>query len=201
MCTKFSNKLSLETVEAVFAALSDLARPPPPPCGGFALGEQVAVVRAGEPRMLTARRWGWAAPDGRLLANARSETVASKPYFRRHADARRCVVPADGFFEFQGRAGERQPWFFTLASAPVFGLAGIANEDGDVVVLTTEPNARVRPVHRRMPVILRADLLSGWLNPARPFHSLPPELFAPWPADDTRAAPPPLEGPHQPELL
>lgn len=94
MCTRFSNTLTLEAVDAVFAALADLARPPPPPNDLFALGQEVAVVAsAGGRRTVTARRWGWRKADGGLLANARIETAATKRYFAAHADARRCVLP------------------------------------------------------------------------------------------------------------
>jgi putative SOS response-associated peptidase YedK len=201
MCTRFSCKLTLETVEAFFAALPDLSRPPPPPRADFALGQEVAVLPAGGRRTLTARRWGWPKPDGGLLANARSETLSQKPLFSRHADARRCVLPASGFYESRRVRGGSEPWFFSLKSTPVFGLAGLLNADGDVVILTTEPNARVRRAHRRMPVILRADLLSGWLNPDLPLLSLPEAFRAPWPDDDTDVQPPTPAGPQQPELF
>jgi putative SOS response-associated peptidase YedK len=74
--------------------------------------------------------------------------------------------------------------------------------DGEVVILTTEPNSRVRSIHRRMPVILRADLLSGWLNPALPFLSLPQDFLTPWPSDDMDLQPPePDRLAQQPELF
>jgi putative SOS response-associated peptidase YedK len=199
MCTRFSCKLTLETVEAFFAALADLSRPPPALAQGeFALGEAIPVIPAGARRTLTARRWGWPKAEGGLLANARSESLASKPYFARHADARRCVIPASGFYESRAVRGAKEPWFFALKSSPVFGLAGLLSDAGDVVLLTTEPNACVKPIHRRMPALLRADLLSGWLDPALPLLDLPTGCLDPWPDEDMRAQPP---APTQPELF
>lgn len=75
------------------------------------------------------------------------------------------------------------------------------DDEGHVVVLTTEPNASVRRVHRRMPVIVRSDLLSGWLDPRLPFLALPDALRAPWPDGDMRVQPPPPSGPAQGELF
>lgn len=201
MCTRFANTLTLEAVDAVFAALADLSRPPPPPGDLFALGQEVAVIPAGERRTVTARRWGWKKTDGGLLANARIETAGTKAFFADYADRRRCILPATGFYEQPSGRKMRAPWFFTLKSTSAFGLAGLMNADGDVVVLTTEPNASVRRVHRRMPVIVRSDLLSGWLNPRLPFLALPGALRAPWPDADMDAAPPPPTGPEQGELF
>jgi len=202
MCTRFANTLTLEAVDAVFAALADLSRPPPPPGDLFALGQEVAIIPAGERRVVTARRWGWKKADGGLLANARIETAGTKAFFADYADRHRCVLPATGFYEQTVGRKTHAPWFFTLKSTSAFGLAGLMNADGDVVVLTTEPNASVRRVHRRMPVIVRSDLLSGWLNPRLPFLSLPEALRAPWPdADMGVTPPPPPTGPEQGELF
>ncbi len=200
MCTRFACKLTLETVEAFFSALADLSRPPPPLGCDFALGETIPVLPAGAHRTLTGHRWGWPMPQGGLLANARAETLATKPFFARHTQMRRCAVPATGFYEKRSHA-DPMPWFFSLKSAPVFGLAGLMNSDGEVVLLTTASNARVRPVHRRMPVILRSDFLRGWLNPRLPFLPLSEALREPWPTDDIDAHPPPVDEPSQPELF
>ena len=187
MCTRFSNTLSLETVEAFFAAMADILLPPPSPRADFTLGQDIAVIPAASQRRVTSRPWGWKKSDGGLLANARSETAAAKPLFAPHADTRRCVVPSDGFFEFKHATRCTTPWFFKLKSTPVFGLAGLMNAAGRVVILTTKPNARVRAVHSRMPVILTPDVLSGWLDSKVPFRSLSDRLFAPWPAEDMEA--------------
>ena len=168
--------------------MADILLPPPSPRADFTLGQDIAVIPAASQRRVTSRPWGWKKSDGGLLANARSETVAAKPLFAPHADTRRCVIPSDGFFEFKHATRCTTPWFFKLKSTPVFGLAGLVNAAGRVVILTTQPNACVRAVHPRMPVILTPDVLSGWLDPNVPFLSLPASIFAPWPAEDMEAS-------------
>jgi len=196
MCTLFSNALTLSAVEAFFAAMTDALHSPALPNPAFAPDSDIPVLLGRDtPRALTARRWGWRTRDGGRLANARSETAGDKPFFARHADSRRCAVPADSFFEFRRANRALPPWRFSLRSAPLFGLAGFLNDDGEVVLLTTEPNARVKPVHNRMPVILPAAGLTDWLDPCLPFRSLPTALFEPWPAADTVARAPASDAP------
>ena len=194
MCKQFSNTLSLSAVEAFFAAMADAANPPPAPRNDFIWGDAIPVIPSGAGRILTSRKWGWEKADGGLLGNARSETVAAKPSFSKHADARRCLIPADGFYESSRGRRSAPPWLFTAGSAPLFGLAGLMNEARSVVMLTTEPNACVRRVHPRMPVLLRPDAIAAWLDPRAPFVSFGAGLFAPWPADDMRAHPPETGG-------
>lgn len=202
MCKQFSNTLSLSAVEAFFAAMADLAAPPPAPRGDYSWGDAIAVIPSGPSRVITSRKWGWEKADGGLLGNARAETVAAKPYFSKHADARRCVIPADGFYESPRGRRNAPPWLFTAGPAPLFGLAGLMNEEGSVVMLTTEPNACVRRIHPRMPVLLRPDVIAAWLDPRAPFVSFGAGLFAPWPADAMRAHPPATAGGlAQPELF
>ena len=187
MCKEFSNTLSLSEVEAFFAAVADRLAPPPAPCDLFTPGREIPVIPSGAPRVLTARHWGWSKREGGLLINARAETLAAKPFFSKHADAKRCLVPATGFYEASRSRRSPQPWHFTVASTPLVGLAGLMNEEGSVVILTTEPNACVRRVHNRMPVLLRHETLAAWLDPRAPFLSFGADVFASWPADDMLA--------------
>jgi putative SOS response-associated peptidase YedK len=120
--------------------------------------------------------------------------LTDKSFFAAHADRHRCAVPADGFYERQ-RSGA-PPWLFRLKSSPVFSLAGLLNDDGELVVLTTTPNACVRRVHNRMPVILLGGTLDAWLDPERPFQALPQTFAAPWQETDTTAFPPPPSPQH-----
>jgi putative SOS response-associated peptidase YedK len=119
-------------------------------------------------------RWGLAAPHlrwtkGRPPINARIETVGEKPTFRDGFERRRCLVPADGFYEWRADADGKTPCYFSLQSGDPFAFAGIWNQpttDDDPVtfaILTTIPNPVVEPVHARMPVILRRELFDLWL--------------------------------------
>jgi putative SOS response-associated peptidase YedK len=138
-------------------------------------------------RRLVPGRWGVPGSRGQLVINARSESAHLRPMFRDAWARRRCVVPADGFYEWKGRRGDRRPlWFHLREPGPggVFFFAGLYDEPpsgaGEArpsfCVLTTEANALVAPVHDRMPAILDLAQAMRWLS--RP----DPALLAPAPA-------------------
>jgi putative SOS response-associated peptidase YedK len=111
---------------------------------------------------------------GDRLANARSETAATKPSFRRAFQSRRCLVVADGFYEWQKINGRKQPCFIGLQNDRPFGLAGLWErweKYGEPVesctILTTDANELMQPIHERMPVIVPPDQYGLWLDPPR----------------------------------
>ena len=122
-------------------------------------------------------RWGlipnWAKDPaiGNKLANARGETVAEKPAFRKAFRSGRCLVPANGYYEWQSASGTKQPWYIKPKNAALFGLAGVADSwsgpDGPVqtvCLITTTPNALMASIHDRMPVIIEPDDYAAWLE-------------------------------------
>lgn len=145
----------------------------------------IIVTVAGQ-RRIGMVRWGlvpgWAkdASIGQRMINARAETLAEKPAFRTALRRRRCLIPADGFYEWRVRNGRKQPVRFVGAKQRVFAFAGLweswqppAN-DGEneppsrlvtCTIVTTAANDLVRPVHDRMPVILPPDAYDLWLDP------------------------------------
>ncbi len=143
--------------------------------------QSVPVVRvdndSGRRRVATIR-WGLTSHPGnpRPLINARSETVDSKPSFRKSFRSRRCLVPATGFFEWQKLGGAKQPFFIQRADRGLFAFAGIWDEallgDGSPVeafaILTTEPNRIMVPIHDRMPVLLAREAWATWLESDTP---------------------------------
>lgn len=166
---------------------------------------QVApVVVAGEDRSrrVASMRWGlvpyWAKdPEiGHRTINARSETVAEKPAFRDSFKRRRCLVAADGFYEWQRVPGGKQPYLICLAGGAPLAFAGLWDRwhgaRGRVLetfsILTTTPNSLVAPIHDRMPVILPPDARDLWLD-----RSLDParlgELLRPYRAAAMEAVP------------
>ncbi|MDT8436467.1 MAG: SOS response-associated peptidase [Gemmatimonadota bacterium] len=188
MCGRFT----LATPAAEWAALFELGDVPEfAPRWNIAPTQDVAAVRVvpradggADPaeREVARLRWGlvphWAKevdPLGRALINARSETAAEKPSFRDPFRARRCLVVADGFYEWgPGTGGRKQPYWIGLAGGGPFGFAGLWDrwevEPGTVLetcaILTTGANEALRPLHDRMPVILPPAEHRTWLDPA-----------------------------------
>ena len=137
--------------------------------------------RDGEGHELALVRWGlvpfWAKDlsIGSKMINARAEGIAEKPAFRAAFKARRCLVPADGFYEWQKVDGGKQPMLIRLRSKSTFAFAGLwevwRSPEGPVetcTIVTTEPNAVTAPIHNRMPVILEPADYDRWLDPSQP---------------------------------
>ena len=113
-------------------------------------------------------KWGYKLPDGKLIFNARSETAAQKAMFADGMRQRRCLIPADCYYEWQKTAQGKQKYQLAPSDANGFFLAGIYRiEQGSAVfsVLTKEPVESIAFIHHRMPVILPKEAMSDWLNP------------------------------------
>ena len=113
-------------------------------------------------------KWGYKLPDGKLIFNARSETAAQKAMFADGMRQRRCLIPADCYYEWQKTAQGKQKYQLAPSNANGFFLAGIYRiEQGSAVfsVLTKEPVEPIAFIHHRMPVILPKEAMSDWLNP------------------------------------
>jgi putative SOS response-associated peptidase YedK len=142
---------------------------------------------------LAPMKWGfvprWATEPSVRPINAMAETVASKPLFRVSFKARRCLVPADGYYEWQGPAGRKRATLYQLRGGHPFAFAGLWDRftppDGDPVetfaVVTCPANELAAEVHDRMPVLLTAEAFGPWLDPRTPPSDLSP-LLAPFPA-------------------
>jgi putative SOS response-associated peptidase YedK len=140
-----------------------------------------AVVEHDGVRLLTSFSWGlvpWWAKDRRIAArniNARAETVAEKPAFRDSLTGRRCLIPADGFYEWQARPTGKLPHYVHPSDGGVMAFAGLwaSWKDPEVdqrartcTIVTGEPNAAVAAIHDRMPVILPRSAWAPWLDPS-----------------------------------
>jgi putative SOS response-associated peptidase YedK len=163
----------------------------------------LSVRQAENDREAIFLKWGlipsWA-KDGSMGArfiNARSETVEEKPAFREAFKRRRCLIPADGFYEWQRTEGAKQPFFFQLKDERPFGFAGLwerwQGEGGQAIesctILTTEANEVLRPVHDRMPVILHPDDYELWLDEDVRKRDLLKDLLRPYPASEMMSHP------------
>ncbi|MHA1531649.1 MAG: SOS response-associated peptidase [Candidatus Heimdallarchaeota archaeon] len=152
-------------------------------------------------------KWGlipfWAKDPsiGNRMINSRSETVSEKPSFKAAFKNHRCLIPADGFYEWQKkRDGPKQPYFIHLKENKPLALAGIWDKwkspEGKEVescsILTTEPNKVVEPIHKRMPVIIDPKDFDLWLNPENKEIDEVKPLLKPYDADKMEAYPVPL---------
>jgi putative SOS response-associated peptidase YedK len=148
-------------------------------------------------------RWGlipsWSkdASIGAKLINARAETVAEKPAFRSAFRQRRCLIVADGFYEWQQQEGGKQPFYIHLKNHELFAFAGLwerwQKQENEAIesctILTTGANALMQPLHDRMPVILHLEDYNTWLNPdIQPLQALQ-SLLRPYPAEELSAYP------------
>src|SRR4051794_30871015 len=175
----------------------------PAPRFNVAPTQALPVITRNSPNRAEMMRWGmipsWAKDPtiGSRMINARAETVAEKPAFRRPLRSQRCLVPASGFFEWKRDGEAKVPHFIHLPGEPLFAFAGLydlwRDPEGRTVksytILTTGPNELMAGIHNRMPVILRREDEDEWLNPANtePEHLLP--LLRPYPADEMDAYP------------
>lgn len=169
----------------------------PRPSYNIAPAQDVAaVVNDGVNRLISCR-WGlippWAKDPaiGNRMINARAETVADKPSFKKPFRNSRCLVVADGFFEWRKAGGRKVPVYVHLKSGKPFGLAGLLSKwkphDGETIrtctIITTEPNSLLKPIHNRMPVIVHEDAISLWLDPEVNDPGLLLPLLVPYESD------------------
>ena len=146
-----------------------------------------AIVSQADERLLAAFSWGlvpnWAKDPaiGARMINARSETAAEKPSFRSALVKRRCIVPADGWYEWQGSPGKKTPFYFSAVNEEVLGLAGIYESwkqpDGQLLwsaaILTQDARPDFSYIHDRMPVLLTPEIQSDWLSaPESPLNDV-----------------------------
>ncbi len=192
MCGRYSLTTPMEAVRQLFDFPE---RPNLALRVNIAPSQEVAAVRLGEGesgvRHLVALRWGlipsWAKEPGigNRMINARAETIAEKPAFRAAFRRRRCLIPADGFYEWKTERGRKQPYRIVMESGAPFAFAGLwerwdgpregagGEAAGDAgiescTIVTTEANARLKAIHHRMPVILAPEAYDAWLDPATP---------------------------------
>ncbi len=192
MCGRYRLSRRKQLVEEYFDTESDESEWTPR--YNIAPSQPVPVIRQNpkEPRReLSLMRWGlipsWAkdASVAARMINARSETAGTKPAFRDPLTNRRCLIPADGFYEWSRTGKVKQPYCFEVNDGELFAFAGIwdrwtdpsRNSIETCSILTTSPNAVTSAVHDRMPVILDPDSYDIWLDPGMRDVSTASELL------------------------
>jgi putative SOS response-associated peptidase YedK len=198
MCGRFTLTVSPEDLQAAFPNFSipgDI-----PPSYNIAPSQPIPVIPNDGKNALDFFLWGlipsWTKPEkiGKYsLINARSETAADKPSFKASFHRRRCLILADGFYEWSKpkSGGPKTPYYFTLKEKEPFAFAGLwetwISPEGDPVksaaILTTTPNQIVKPIHNRMPVILHPKDYQIWLDPAEGKAEDFQPLLKPFPDD------------------
>ena len=195
MCGRYSIGVSREALEEVFEApVSGHVHLPRWNVAPTQDAPVVVIDGSGE-RETRALRWGlvphWSDDSGGVrLINARAESVSTKPAFREAFRRRRCLIPADGFYEWVRRGARKQPYWIHHGQGGLLGLAGLWERwqprVGEALeaftILTTAPNALVAPFHDRMPVVLAPKAWTSWLDHATPLDRVK-ELLAPAPDD------------------
>ncbi len=176
MCGRFTLRTPASQLVEIFQLLRE---PQLPLRYNIAPTQPVATVRAVDNRReLSQLHWGlipsWAKDPkmGARMINARAETVSSKPSFRSAFRRRRCLIPADGFYEWKKTGGAKQPMYIHLRDNGPFAFAGLwerweaadGSEIESCTIITTEPNELLSSVHNRMPVILSEDDYDPWLD-------------------------------------
>lgn len=178
MCGRFTQYSAIEVLEQTFGI--EKVTCTAAPSYNIAPTRKILAVIQREEKRLGRLRWGfvpsWARDfSGSLpMINARLETAFEKPFFKAAFSRRRCLIPADGFFEWQREGKEKKPWYFTLPGGGPMMFAGIfetwKGESGDArhtcAILTTGAGPQVAPVHGRMPLIIARELADPWLDPS-----------------------------------
>lgn len=198
MCGRFARHRRQEVIARfiqVEGEFPDLA-----PSYNIAPTQQVLAVRATPSgvREMTTFKWGlipfWA-KDAAISAhtsNARAETLLEKPSFKHAFRSRRCLIPADGFYEWGKDGKEKVPYYFRMKADEPFALAGLWERWRDpagvvletCTIVTTTPNELVEPLHNRMAVILRPESFDLWLDHGLTRAEALTELLYPYPADE-----------------
>lgn len=203
MCGRFSQAQIAALDREIFKLLS---APAFEPRYNLAPTDDAAVVRASRSRgrELVPLRWGlipsWAKDPaiGNRMINARAETLAEKPAFRDAYRMRRCLVPADGFYEWQKVPSGKQPYYVRVDGGRIFAFAGLwerwrdratGDERETFTIITTEPNELLAPIHNRMPVIVGPDDYDRWLDPENEGASDLADILAPFPPERMSAYP------------
>ncbi|MBT2707206.1 SOS response-associated peptidase [Pseudomonas sp. ISL-84] len=156
----------------------------------------LTIIGSGEQRIGKQMKWGlvpfWAKDEkiGYKMINARAEGIDSKPSFKKPFKSKRCLIPADGFYEWKKTEEGKQPYRFIIKNEEPFAFAGVWDmwDKGDnplmsCTIITTVPNEVTEEVHDRMPVILKESDFEDWLNPNFDDTEYLKSLLVPYPAE------------------
>ena len=201
MCGRFSLVYDMDVLAGRFLVVGNMAIPMRPNYNVAPTQEVLTIIREEDGNHGGLMRWGlipsWAKDPaiGNRMINARAETLAEKPSFRTALRKRRCLIPADGFYEWRKEGKRRIPMRIHLKTRESFAFAGLyenwKNPEGEWIqsctIITTTPNEVMAPIHDRMPVILRRDVEGLWLDPKAEDIAALVGLLHPYPSEEMEA--------------
>lgn len=201
MCGRFTLHHTENEVIARFAVAEVAATFEPR--YNIAPAQHVAAVVEHDHRTLVSLKWGlvpsWAKDPtiGHRLINARAETLAEKPSYKQALAKRRCLIPADGFYEWKKRPGGSQPYYVRRRDGELFAFAGLWEEWRDeqgrplqtCTIITVEPNDLMAKIHDRMPAILKPEHEALWLDPKASYAPALTQLLRSYPDNELEAYP------------
>ncbi|MEK5464084.1 SOS response-associated peptidase [Paenibacillus sp. FSL R7-0210] len=178
MCGRFTITITLEEILSHYLIDDSKTATLQPNYNVAPMHNIPAVIATNDGKRLEELRWGlvpfWAKDDkvGSKMINARAETVAQKPAFKRLLKSKRCIIPADGFYEWKKDGSTKQPYRILMSDGNIFSFAGLYDtwEDPEgkkistCTIITTTPNSLMADIHDRMPVILRSEDKADWLE-------------------------------------
>jgi putative SOS response-associated peptidase YedK len=200
MCGRYTLTIDIKTVAEKFGVPAALDTSPR---YNIAPTQEVVSVMRNGTSHLARLRWGlipsWAKDEsiGSRMINARAETLTEKPSFKGLLRSKRCLIVADGFYEWKQENGSKIPMYMTLKSGEPFAFAGLwdlwKSPDGEHIrsctIITTEPNDLVAPIHNRMPAILLPGAYADWLDPDIRDEQALSHWLVPYPAEEMTARP------------
>ncbi len=200
MCGRFTLFADLEDIAARFNVINidelDIT-----PRYNIAPSQNVlSIISDGKQNTGRFLKWGlvpsWAKDSkiGYKMINARAETVDEKPSYKKLLKSRRCIIPASGFYEWQKRSNQKQPFHIQLKSNKTFAFAGLWDQwknDGETIysctIITTKPNSLMESIHDRMPVILTKENEEAWLDRTMDDTEYLKSLLLPYNANEMKA--------------
>lgn len=201
MCGRFTRSQTIDEIAEAFFA--DIVEADLGPSYNIAPTQPVLTLAGNSIKRLAAMRWGlipsWAKDDSMAsrLINARAETLTEKPSFRDSFKKRRCLIIADGFYEWKKTGQEKIPYYIRLKSKAPFAFAGLFDHweapEGKMLttctIITTQANELMSSLHERMPVILPREQYELWLDQSVKNQNALLDMLSPYPADLLEAYP------------
>lgn len=200
MCGRYTLVSNVQTIAESFGVEPTLEASPR---YNIAPTQDIIAILKDSSAHLALLRWGlipaWAKDEsiGSRMINARAETLAEKPSFKNLLRTRRCLIVADGFYEWKAEGKNKTPMYITLEDKKPFAFAGLWDQwkspEGQQIqsctIITTEANELMAPIHNRMPVILRPGTYEDWLNPQLHDTNVLTHCLKPYPAELMQARP------------